>query len=120
MCDKEIRLPFDPQLATEKYCYLTTTGRVTGKEHTIEVWLTLLGSTLYILNGPVRSKWVKNVMHNPRVTIRIRDTLVGALARVVDDIDEAARARRMTSAKYGAEAPEEWTRNALVVSFSVD
>src|SRR5580765_389740 len=35
-------MPFDPEiLAAEKYCYLTTTGRATGKKHMIEVWLTL-------------------------------------------------------------------------------
>ena len=31
----------DPALAGETYCYLTTTGRVTGKPHTIEIWFAL-------------------------------------------------------------------------------
>ena len=29
---------FDPALAGESYCYLTTRGRVTGQPHTIEIW----------------------------------------------------------------------------------
>src|ERR1043165_5890989 len=113
-------MPFNAaDFASEQYCYLTTTGRLTGKKHAIEVWLTLSGSTLYILNGPARSNWVKNVMHNPRVTIRIRETVFDAVARIVDDAEEAAHAQRMTSAKYGVEAPEEWARNALVVAFDL-
>jgi hypothetical protein len=38
-------ISFD-DLAGEQYCYLTTTGRVTAKPHTIEIWFALEGSTL--------------------------------------------------------------------------
>ncbi len=43
--------PPDPALAGEQYCYLTTTGRVTGRPHTIEIWFALDGGTLYMLAG---------------------------------------------------------------------
>src|SRR5690606_17915662 len=36
--DEEPRMPLDDGLAAEPYCYLTTTGRVTGRPHTIEIW----------------------------------------------------------------------------------
>ena len=38
-------------LAKEDYCYLTTTGRVSGKPRKIEIWFMLQGSTLYMLSG---------------------------------------------------------------------
>ena len=38
-------------LAGEDFCYLTTTGRVTGRPHEIEIWFALDGATLYMLSG---------------------------------------------------------------------
>ena len=39
------------QLKNESYCYLTTTGRVTGNPHEIEIWFGLKETTLYLLSG---------------------------------------------------------------------
>jgi hypothetical protein len=36
-------------------CYLTTTGRVSGRPHTIEIWFALQDRTLYVLSGWRRS-----------------------------------------------------------------
>ena len=36
----------DPSLASESYCYLTTTGRVSGEPREIEIWFGLDGDTL--------------------------------------------------------------------------
>ena len=38
-------------LSTEEYCYLTTTGRVTGKLHEIEIWFVIHDTTLHLLAG---------------------------------------------------------------------
>ena len=47
----------------ESYCYLTTTGRVSGEPREIEIWFGLDGPTLYVLSGGRdRSDWVKNLM----------------------------------------------------------
>ena len=37
--------------ADEDYCYLTTTGRVSGEPREIEIWFGLAGDTLYMLSG---------------------------------------------------------------------
>jgi hypothetical protein len=34
-------MALDPQLAAADYCYVTTTGRVTGNPHTIVIWFVL-------------------------------------------------------------------------------
>ena len=57
--------------AEETYAYLTTTGRVTGRTHRIEVWFVRTGMTVYILNDGGRSHWVKNVWANPHVAMEI-------------------------------------------------
>ena len=53
-------MTFDSSLAGEAYCYLTTTGRVTGEPHTIEIWFGMPedGRAVYLLSGGGdRSDW---------------------------------------------------------------
>ncbi len=35
----------------EQFCYLTTTGRKTGRPHTIEIWFGFANDTFYLLSG---------------------------------------------------------------------
>ena len=88
-------------LADEDYCYLTTTGRMSGEPRKIEIWFGLEGDTLYMLSGGRdRSNWVKNLIAEPEVTVRIADRSFEGRARVVTDVDEDARARRLLLGKY--------------------
>src|ERR671927_1197826 len=90
-------------LAEEDFCYLTTTGRVTGRPHEIEIWFSLLPETrsLYMLSGGGdRSDWVKNLRRNPEVTVRIADDRFAGLAREATDADEDELARRLLVEKY--------------------
>jgi deazaflavin-dependent oxidoreductase (nitroreductase family) len=88
-------------LAGESYCYLTTTGRVSGEPREIEIWFALDGSTLYMLSGGRdRSDWVKNLLRDSTVRVRIADRTFHGRARVVEDGDEEARAREMVFEKY--------------------
>ena len=75
----------DPRsLTDEDFCYLTTVGRVTGRTHEIEIWFALEGHTLYMLSGGRdRSDWVKNLRHNPEVTVRIGGERFEGRARLV-------------------------------------
>ena len=41
------------QFKEEDLCYLTTTGRNSGRPHTIEIWFALNEQTLYMLAGGV-------------------------------------------------------------------
>ena len=55
-----------------QFCYLTTTGRVSGRPHTIEIWFALQDRTLYLLSGGVdRSDWVRNLIRHPAGTVRL-------------------------------------------------
>src|SRR6266496_3169800 len=81
----------DPPLADDDYCYLTTTGRVSGEPREIEIWFGLAGESLYMLSGGRdRSDWVKNLIKTPEVRVRIADRSFEGKARVVDDPDEEA------------------------------
>ncbi len=114
-------MPTDPRdLADEKFCYLTTTGRVTGRPHEVEIWFALGGSgdPLYLLSGGRdRSDWVKNLRRNPEVTVRIDGEHFGGRARVVENEEEDHLARHLLVEKYERDPGSlaNWRRKALPV-----
>jgi len=106
----------------EDFCYLTTTGRVTGRPHTVEIWFALYGSTLYILSGGLdRADWVKNAQRQPQVSIKIRDRVFEGLARQVKNEEEDALARKLLFDKYSPtdDDLEEWARTSLPMAFDL-
>lgn len=108
-----------PSLAGEDFCYLTTAGRVTGRPHEIEIWFAIEGRTLYMLSGGrERSDWVKNLRRTPEVTVRINHEQFEGRARIVEEAEEDALARRLLVEKYehrpGSLA--NWRRTALPVA----
>ena len=111
-------------LAEESYCYLTTTGRVSGEPREIEIWFGLEESTLYMLSGGRdRSDWVKNLTKTPAVTVRIADRTFQGVARIVTDPDEDASARRLLYEKYSPTYSgdlAEWRDSALPIAVDLD
>jgi deazaflavin-dependent oxidoreductase (nitroreductase family) len=109
----------------EQYCYLTTTGRVTGNPHEIEIWFGLNDHTLYLLSeGRDRSDWVRNLMKTPAVTVRILRKKFKGTARLVPDGEEEMMARQMMATKYQqwriGQKFSHWARTALVVGIDLD
>ena len=86
----------------DDYCYLTTRGRVSGRPHEIEIWFALDGTTLFLLAGAgERSDWVRNLMADPAVTVRLGGDHFAATARVVEaGTEEDERARTLVFDKY--------------------
>ncbi len=112
-------------LGTEEYCYLTTIGRVTGNPHQIEIWFGSKNNTLYLLSGGLdKSDWVKNLLKNPAVTVRVGKYTFPATARLVKDAEEEMSARNMVADKYHERESDgsldEWARTALVVGIDVN
>ena len=105
--------------------YLTTTGRVTGRAHEIEIWFALDpesdGRTLYLLSGGRgRSDWVRNVRRTPAVSFRANGTTytgAGGWVGPVEPLDR--RAREVVATKYQEWTPERelsnWARTSLPV-----
>ena len=111
-------------LAKEEYCYLTTTGRVSGRPHEIEIWFGIRDGTLYMLSGGMdKSDWVKNLLKNPSVTVHIAKHVFNATARLVSDEQEDTAARYLLAEKYQEwnedKSLSEWARTALVVGLDL-
>jgi deazaflavin-dependent oxidoreductase (nitroreductase family) len=108
-------------LAGEEFCYLTTTGRVTGRPHEIEIWFSLVPetSTLYMLaGGRDGSDWVKNLTRDSNVTIRIAGEHLSGRARGASDAEEDELARKLLVEKYERSQGSltNWRRSALTVA----
>jgi deazaflavin-dependent oxidoreductase (nitroreductase family) len=106
-------------LAVEDFCYLTTTGRMTGRPHEIEIWFALDGGALYMLSGGRdRADWVKNLQRKSEVTLRIAGERFEGRARVVEDPEEDELARRLLIEKYEHTPGRlaNWRRTALPVA----
>ncbi len=108
-------------LAALDFCYLTTTGRVTGSPHRIEIWFVLVDEIVYLMAGDRdRSDWVRNLMITPDVELELGGRKRVTRARVVEDgSDEDALARRTMLEKYedrdGGDLST-WGHTALVVA----
>jgi deazaflavin-dependent oxidoreductase (nitroreductase family) len=113
----------DAKLAGEDYCYITTTGRVSGKPHTIEIWFGTEGNTIYVLAGSRHdADFVKNAKKQPAVDVRIGPAKFAGTARIVSEVKEDALARKLLLDKYvKVETSDltEWGRDALPVAFDL-
>jgi deazaflavin-dependent oxidoreductase (nitroreductase family) len=116
-------MSIDPALSAEQYCYLTTTGRVSGLPRQIEIWFALAGDHLYMLaGGRYKADWVRNLRKQPAVSVRIGGQTLPGNARVVSDPDEDALARRLLLEKYEAGysgSLADWGRTALPVAIDL-
>jgi deazaflavin-dependent oxidoreductase (nitroreductase family) len=116
-------MALERHLAEADYCYLTTTGRVTGRPHEIEIWFGADGDRIYLLSGGAeRSDWVRNIRRDPGVRIAIGESVFTGRAVPVGNPEEA-KARRLLAAKYqgwrDGMPMSNWARTALVVAIDL-
>ncbi len=109
------------RLASQDICYLTTTGRITGRPHRVEIWFALNGHTLYILHGEGGTgmgDWVKNMLRQPNVTVTIAGITFNGLSRLITEGDEDTLARQLLAQKYRHSEDDlvQWLRDALAVA----
>ena len=110
------------RLADEDMCYLTTTGRKSGRPHEIEIWFGIREGRLYLLSGGGdRADWVKNLKRTPKVKVRINTQTASGTARVVrPNTKEDAAARELLDGKYmgwqEGKKLSSWARGALPVA----
>lgn len=112
------------ELARAQVCYLTTTGRVTGRPHTIEIWSALSGRTLYFLAGDgERADWVRNISRSPGVQVRVGRRRIRGRGRIVTDPVEQQLARRIVYEKYASTYEGdlgEWRSTATPVAVDLE
>lgn len=117
-------------MADDDYCYLTTTGRRTGRPHRIEIWYVAEGDTLYLLAGGGRgSDWVRNLEAEPAVSVELGAETRTGTARILEggaggegDAEEERRARTLVFEKYAPRDADDlnaWREAALPVAIDL-
>lgn len=109
--------------ADEPYAYLTTTGRLTGQPHRIEIWFAVDDGRLLLLSGGRdRSDWLRNIQADPRVKVELGNETYQGLARVLEaETADDQRARELLVEKYReGDNLDDWGRTSLAVLIELE
>ncbi|MFN8402664.1 MAG: hypothetical protein U0V48_03800 [Anaerolineales bacterium] len=112
------------ELASEEYCYLTTTGRVTGNPHEIEIWFGMKGDSLYLLSerraqiGLGEEPDEESQRHRAdRTTPLHRDGQAGSVCGRWNPPPDPPRRQIQRTRSDGSLS--EWAQSALVVAIDI-
>lgn len=83
---------------------LSTTGRRTGREHSVELRAVLYGGKFYFSRRSPDSDWLKNAVANPEVRVTAGGGTFSGLASLVKD---KKLAQTISSLKYADKRAEE-------------
>jgi deazaflavin-dependent oxidoreductase (nitroreductase family) len=88
-----------------QFLYLTTKGRKTLRQHTIEIWFIEYNKRYYILSERKKdSDWVQNIIVNPEVSFDVNNKTSKGYARLVDKSKEPLLTNAVSEqmfSKYG-------------------
>ena len=91
----------------EKLVYLTTFGRRTGKAHTVELWFASHDGRIFLSHEGKQTDWMKNVVSNKRVSVRIGSLNFDADGRIAGDGEPREVGKRALYEKYYGPASKE-------------
>src|SRR5918995_2819853 len=88
-----------------QFLYLNTSGWKTGREHKIEIWFVEYNGRYYIISERKdNAHWVRNIIHNSKVSFSIDNTTFEGSAQIVNREKEselAAEVSKLMNTKYG-------------------
>ena len=91
----------DLDLQKLQFLYLTTTGRKTARQYTIEIWFIEYNTRYYIISEHKKSSdWVKNIIFNPNVSFDVNNKAYKGYARVVDKSKEPVLANAVSDLMF--------------------
>lgn len=108
------------ELVDERYCKLSTQGRVTGRRHTAELWFVTGEGGVYLMSGSGGlTQWCLNLQMEGRGTLKIDEHAWDARVAFLED-DDADREDALVAFhdKYdtdGQDRLDAWRRRATVV-----
>jgi hypothetical protein len=106
--------------AHDRYCYLTTQGRVTGRRHTAELWFVPEPGGVHLMSGSGGlTQWCLNLQAEEQGVLRLAErSWLARVSFLAHDDPERARVLEAFHDKYdppGKDRREPWLRDATVV-----
>jgi deazaflavin-dependent oxidoreductase (nitroreductase family) len=106
----------------EKFAYLTTTGRKTGKSHSVQVWFSMDAGKIFLSHEGDYTDWMRNIIRNNRVRIRIGRLNLEADATILKDGEMNEVGKRSLYEKYYGPAPkatiDDWFELSRIVQLT--
>ena len=94
------------------FLYLNTSGWKTGRQHKIEIWFVEYDGRHYIISERKNNAhWVRNILHNSKVTFYVNNTTFEGAARIVNrdkETESAAEVSKLMNTKYV------WSKGVIV------
>lgn len=89
-------------VAQQREVTLTTTGRKSGKQRTVTIWITTDGEHVFIRSGGgMRRDWPQNLEAGEETSLRVGGNSIKVKARHVTDPYEAREISTLVRKKYG-------------------
>jgi hypothetical protein len=109
----EVAAPPDDwsQLADEETFQLETRP---DDPYSVNIWAVGIGPDVYIGTGPDGTRWSKHLGRDPRVRLRVGETLYSLVASPVTATEERRDVAVAYAEKYGMDPRENWVGDALV------
>jgi deazaflavin-dependent oxidoreductase (nitroreductase family) len=95
-------------IARKSTTKLTHVGRKSGKPYQVTIWFTVDGDHINLQTMNMNRQWIKNVLANPNVTLRIGDQVFDGVAQKVTDPQDMQRIVALAKRKYPISLPYFW------------
>ncbi len=82
--------------------------------YSVNIWAVGIGEHVYIGTGPDGTNWSDYIREDPRVRLRVGETIYPLRAEPVTDRQERRQVAAAYAEKYGLDREENWLQNALV------
>ena len=82
--------------------------------YSVNIWAVGIGRDVYIGTGPDGTNWSAYIQEDPRVRLRVGDTLYPLVAHQVTEREERRNVAHAYAEKYGLDSDENWVKDALV------
>jgi len=110
------------KVAQEKYIYLTTKGRKTGKPHTVELWFATAENKIYLSHEGTHTDWMKNILKDNRVKFKIGKIQFKGNARIAKTGQPFESGKHALYLKYYGKADEntinDWFSESTIIEIS--
>ena len=110
-------------VADEKYIYLTTKGRRTGKPHTVELWFAVVGDRVYLSHEGKCTDWMRNIQKDDRVEFKIGNNWFRGRSQIVKGGEAFEVGKHALYLKYYGKANkdvvDDWFSESTVIEISI-
>jgi deazaflavin-dependent oxidoreductase (nitroreductase family) len=109
----------------EKFVYLTTKGRKSGKDHVVELWFAYSNGKIYLSHEGKHTDWMKNLLKDPDVKMKIGPEAITGKAMItgMGSAERETGMRALYEKYYGPASKEtldDWFELSSVVEVAIN